>query len=150
MIDALHARGFEIAVETNGTIEPPAGHRLDLRQPEGWRRLVVREGHELKLVYPQADAAPEDFAGLAFERFSLQPMDGPDVPRTPRARSPIACAIRNGGSACRHTRHLASDRTGFAMWELTKSFRFEAAHSLPGTTLGDPAWKSTATRFAPR
>jgi len=63
LIDALHARGFEIGIETNGTIAPP----------------VVRGGHELKLVYPQQGAAPEDYLGLAFERFSLQPMDGPDV-----------------------------------------------------------------------
>src|SRR3954463_2305494 len=58
---------------------------------------------------------------------------------TPRARSTTACAIRNGGSACRRTRRSVSDRgLDFQiMWELTKSFRFEAAHSLPGTTLGE-------------
>jgi len=56
--------------------------RLDLVQADAddvHAGLVVRRGHELKLVYPQAGAAPEDFAGLDFERFSLQPMDGPDV-----------------------------------------------------------------------
>ena len=47
--------------------------------PKAGAEFVVRRGHELKLVYPQADAAPESFAGLDFERFSLQPMDGPDV-----------------------------------------------------------------------
>src|SRR4051794_8808848 len=58
---------------------------------------------------------------------------------TPRARSTTACAIRNGGSACRRTRRSVSDRgLDFQiMWELTKSFRFEAAHALPGTTLGE-------------
>src|SRR5260370_33466350 len=57
--------------------------------------------------------------------------------KTPRARSITACAIRNGGSACRRTRHSVSDRIWILqMWELTKSFRFEAAHALPGTTLG--------------
>ena len=75
---AARAR-LRIAIETNGTIAPPDGHRLDLRQPEGRRGAGVTQGHELKLVYPQADAAPEDFVDLAFERFSLQPMDGPDV-----------------------------------------------------------------------
>ena len=47
--------------------------------PKAGTDLILRQGHELKLVYPQAKAAPEAFAGLAFERFSLQPMDGPDV-----------------------------------------------------------------------
>src|SRR5450755_353438 len=57
--------------------------------------------------------------------------------RTPPARSTTVCAIRNGGSACRRTRPLVSDRIWILrMWELTKSFRFEAAHALPGTTLG--------------
>jgi 7-carboxy-7-deazaguanine synthase len=83
LIDALHARGFAIGIETNGTIHPPTG--LDWTSdwicvsPKAGADLVVRKGHELKLVYPQADASPEDFAGLAFERFSLQPMDGPDA-----------------------------------------------------------------------
>ena len=78
-IDALHARGFEIGIETNGTIEPPDGLEWICVSPKAGAELLVRQGHELKLVYPQADALPEDFADLAFERFSLQPMDGPDV-----------------------------------------------------------------------
>jgi len=76
---ALHARGFTIAVETNGTIEAPEGLDWICVSPKAGTRLVQRRGHELKLVYPQAGAVPEMFAGLAFERFSLQPMDGPDV-----------------------------------------------------------------------
>jgi 7-carboxy-7-deazaguanine synthase len=79
LIDALHARGFEIGVETNGTIEPPEGMDWICVSPKAGADLVVRGGHELKLVYPQQGAAPEDYLGLAFERFSLQPMDGPDV-----------------------------------------------------------------------
>jgi 7-carboxy-7-deazaguanine synthase (Cx14CxxC type) len=79
LIDAIHARGFAIAIETNGTIDPPAGVDWICVSPKAGAELVLRRGHELKLVYPQAGAAPEDFAGLAFERFSLQPMDGPDV-----------------------------------------------------------------------
>jgi 7-carboxy-7-deazaguanine synthase (Cx14CxxC type) len=79
LIDALHARGFAIAIETNGTVDPPAGVDWICVSPKAGAELVLRRGHELKLVYPQAGAAPEDFAGLAFERFSLQPMDGPDV-----------------------------------------------------------------------
>lgn len=78
LIDALHARGFEIGVETNGTIDAPAGLDWICVSPKG-SELVLRRGHELKLVYPQALAAPETFQDLAFERFSLQPMDGPEV-----------------------------------------------------------------------
>jgi 7-carboxy-7-deazaguanine synthase (Cx14CxxC type) len=81
LIDALHARGFAVAVETNGTIAPPPGLDWICVSPKGSAELAVRAGHELKLVYPQADAPPENFAGLAFERFSLQPMDGPDIAR---------------------------------------------------------------------
>jgi 7-carboxy-7-deazaguanine synthase (Cx14CxxC type) len=79
LVDALHARGFEIGVETNGTIEAPEGLDWICVSPKGGSALKLRHGHELKLVYPQALAAPEAFADLAFERFSLQPMDGPEV-----------------------------------------------------------------------
>jgi 7-carboxy-7-deazaguanine synthase (Cx14CxxC type) len=79
LIDALHARGFTIGLETNGTIKPPDGVDWICVSPKAGAELVVRQGHELKLVYPQADAMPAAFADLAFERFSLQPMDGPDV-----------------------------------------------------------------------
>ena len=79
LIAALHARGFAIAVETNGTIEAPEGLDWICVSPKAGATLVLGRGHELKLVYPQAGAEPEKFAGLAFERFSLQPMDGPDI-----------------------------------------------------------------------
>jgi 7-carboxy-7-deazaguanine synthase (Cx14CxxC type) len=79
LVDALHASGFEIGVETNGTVAPPEGLDWICVSPKGGSELVLRHGHELKLVYPQALATPETFASLAFERFSLQPMDGPAV-----------------------------------------------------------------------
>ena len=79
LIDALHARGFAIGVETNGTIDPPPGVDWLCVSPKAGAELVLRRGHELKLVYPQVGAAPEAFEALSFERFSLQPMDGPDV-----------------------------------------------------------------------
>jgi 7-carboxy-7-deazaguanine synthase len=79
LVEALHARGFAIGVETNGTIDPPAGMDWICVSPKAGAELVIKRGHELKLVYPQAGAVPEAFADLAFERFSLQPMDGPDV-----------------------------------------------------------------------
>jgi 7-carboxy-7-deazaguanine synthase (Cx14CxxC type) len=77
LIDALHARGFAIGVETNGTIEPPDGIDWLCVSPKAGAELRVRRGDELKLVYPQPGAMPEQFAALDFERFSLQPMDGP-------------------------------------------------------------------------
>jgi len=79
LIDALHARGFAIGLETNGTIAPPDGVDWICVSPKAGAELRVRRCDERKLVYPQAEALPEAFAGLAFERFSLQPMDGPDV-----------------------------------------------------------------------
>jgi 7-carboxy-7-deazaguanine synthase len=68
-----------LQVDTNGTIAPPDGLDWICVSPKAGADLVVRRGHELKLIYPQVDAAPEAFVDLAFERFSLQPMDGPDV-----------------------------------------------------------------------
>jgi len=79
LIEELHRRGFWIAVETNGTIDPPPGLDWTCVSPKAGTDLRVRAGDELKLVYPQPGAPPEDFVSLAFKRFSLQPMDGPDV-----------------------------------------------------------------------
>jgi 7-carboxy-7-deazaguanine synthase len=78
-VAALHARGFAIGIETNGTLEPPAAMDWVCVSPKANAELKLRAGHELKLVYPQPDAMPERFEALAFERFSLQPMDGPDA-----------------------------------------------------------------------
>jgi 7-carboxy-7-deazaguanine synthase len=77
LLEALHARGFTIAVETNGTIAAPAGLDWICVSPKAGTELRIRSGDEIKLVFPQAEAPPEAFAGLAFARFSLQPMDGP-------------------------------------------------------------------------
>jgi 7-carboxy-7-deazaguanine synthase (Cx14CxxC type) len=77
LIDALHARGFEIAVETNGTVAPPPGIDWLCVSPKADAPLAVSRGDELKLVYPQAQAMPERFTGLDFAHFLLQPMDGP-------------------------------------------------------------------------
>jgi 7-carboxy-7-deazaguanine synthase (Cx14CxxC type) len=78
LIEALHGWGFEIAVETNGSLRTPAGLDWICVSPKGRVPLAQTSGDELKLVYPQADAPPEQFAGLAFDHFFLQPMDGPD------------------------------------------------------------------------
>lgn len=79
LIAALHGHGFEIGLETNGTILPPDGIDWVCVSPKAGAEMVVQNGHELKLVYPQPRAMPEDFAALRFERYSLQPMDGPDA-----------------------------------------------------------------------
>lgn len=75
-IEALHAKGFEVAVETNGTQPAPAGLDWICVSPKADAPVVLTKGHELKLVFPQAMAMPERFAGLDFEHFYLQPMDG--------------------------------------------------------------------------
>jgi 7-carboxy-7-deazaguanine synthase (Cx14CxxC type) len=85
LIDDLHTRGFEIAVETNGTIAAPPGLDWLCVSPKGGAPLVITSGQELKLIYPQAEAPPEAFTHLAFQRFSLQPMDGPEVAQHTRA-----------------------------------------------------------------
>ncbi len=77
LIDALHARGFEVAVETNGTQPAPAGIDWMCVSPKSGAPLALTSGQELKLVFPQEQAMPERFASLAFEHFYLQPMDGP-------------------------------------------------------------------------
>jgi len=78
LIEALHARGFEVAIETNGTRPVPPGVDWICVSPKAGTDLVVVSGGELKLVFPQPGAEPERFRHLAFDRFYLQPMDGPD------------------------------------------------------------------------
>ncbi|MEK6612429.1 MAG: 7-carboxy-7-deazaguanine synthase [Gemmatimonadota bacterium] len=77
-IDALHLRGFTVAVETNGTQPLPQGLDWVCVSPKAGAPLVVHGGDELKLVYPQPGAAPERFRHLEFRNFALQPMDGPE------------------------------------------------------------------------
>ena len=77
LILALRQIGMQIGVETNGTIEAPAGIDWLCVSPKAGTRLVQTSGHELKLVYPQAGQTPETFAALDFRHFFLQPMDGP-------------------------------------------------------------------------
>ena len=92
-VDALHRRGFEVAVETNGTQTAPAGLDHICVSPKANAPLVLTAGTELKLVYPQAhpDAQPERFAGLSFDAFLLQPMDAGDEVTT-RANTQAALA----------------------------------------------------------
>jgi 7-carboxy-7-deazaguanine synthase (Cx14CxxC type) len=78
LIDAFHALGLEVAVETNGTQEAPEGLDWICVSPKAGASLVLQRGQEIKLVFPQPGAMPEDFAHMPFERFYLQPMDGPE------------------------------------------------------------------------
>ena len=78
LIDALHARDFEIAVETNGTVQAPAGIDWLCVSPKAGTHLVQKSGDELKLVFPQTDADPAQFEDYRFKNFFLQPMDGPN------------------------------------------------------------------------
>jgi 7-carboxy-7-deazaguanine synthase len=87
LLEALHAAGFTVAVETNGTVRPPPGLDWLCVSPKAEAELVVEAGDELKLVYPQTGAPPERYAALQFRHFFLQPMDGPD--REPNTRAAL-------------------------------------------------------------
>jgi 7-carboxy-7-deazaguanine synthase len=78
LISALHEKGFEIAVETNGTILPPEGIDWICVSPKAEAELLLRSGQELKLLFPQEGAHPEKYAMLNFQHFFLQPLDSPD------------------------------------------------------------------------
>ncbi len=84
LIDALHAKGFEIAVETNGTQPAPEGLDWICVSPKADAPLVLTSGDELKLVYPQPEALPDLFESLSFRHFLLQPMDGAERERNTR------------------------------------------------------------------
>lgn len=77
LVDALHDRSFEVGVETNGTQAPPPGLDWICVSPKRGTNIVLRQGNELKLVYPQPGLEPSSFEALAFDHFFLQPMDLP-------------------------------------------------------------------------
>jgi 7-carboxy-7-deazaguanine synthase len=81
LIAAVHRRGFEIAVETNGTLPAPPGLDWVCVSPKGNTPLQLTQGHELKLVFPQPEVEPAEYEHLEFAQFFLQPMDGPDLRR---------------------------------------------------------------------
>jgi 7-carboxy-7-deazaguanine synthase (Cx14CxxC type) len=84
-IDALHAAGFEVSVETNGTCLPPDGIDWITVSPKANAETILTRGNELKLVFPQEGAPPERYAQWDFDAFYLQPMDGPDREANTRA-----------------------------------------------------------------
>ncbi|MFG1371760.1 7-carboxy-7-deazaguanine synthase [Xanthobacter oligotrophicus] len=85
LVDAVHAQGFEIAVETNGTVAAPEGIDWICMSPKAGTDLKLTRGHELKLVFPQPGLDPEALVWLDFTHFFLQPMDGPDRLRNTEA-----------------------------------------------------------------
>ncbi|HWK46405.1 MAG TPA: 7-carboxy-7-deazaguanine synthase [Stellaceae bacterium] len=93
LIEALHARDFEIAIETNGTIAPPAGIDWICVSPKAGTELAIHAGDELKLVYPQAGLDPASLEGLAFRHRFIQPMDGPE--QAANTRAAIAFCLAN-------------------------------------------------------
>lgn len=93
LITAVKQAGFDIAVETNGTLAAPAGIDWICVSPKSTAPIAQTSGRELKLVYPQADAPPERFAELDFDYYWLQPMDGPD--REAHTRAAIDYCLTN-------------------------------------------------------
>jgi len=85
LIAALHDQGFEIAVETNGTLPAPQGLDWICVSPKAGAPLALTRGDELKLVFPQPGAEPERYEALDFGEFLLQPMDGPEFSRNTKA-----------------------------------------------------------------
>lgn len=85
LLEALKAVGFEIALETNGTLAVPQGLDWICVSPKAGAPLEQRSGNELKLIYPQSELQPDALAGFEFDEFWLQPMDGPDVRKNTEA-----------------------------------------------------------------
>jgi len=92
LIVALHRRGFEIAIETNGTMLPPPGIDWVCVSPKADAGLRLTRGNELKLVFPQSRGEPERYSSLDFEHFFLQPMDGPEREGNTRAATDYCLA----------------------------------------------------------
>jgi 7-carboxy-7-deazaguanine synthase len=84
LIESMHQRGFEIAIETNGTLPVPTGVDWICVSPKIGSELVVRKGSELKVVIPQENQALEEYEQMDFDNFYVQPMDGPDVQKNTR------------------------------------------------------------------
>jgi len=93
LIGAVHAKGFAVAVETNGTQEPPPGIDWICVSPKAGAPLRLVAGNELKLVYPQDGIDPEALTGLAFDHFWIQPMDGPS--RTANTEASVAFCLKH-------------------------------------------------------
>ena len=92
LIAALHSQGFEIAIETNGTLIPPDGIDWICVSPKAGADFVLKQGDELKLIFPQKGAEPERYLGLKFKHFFLQPMDGASLLENTKAAAAYCMA----------------------------------------------------------
>src|SRR5262249_1553120 len=92
LIAALHSQGFEIAIETNGTLIPPEGIDWICVSPKAGAEFLLKQGDELKLIFPQKGAEPERYLGLGFKHFFLQPMDGPSRAENTKAAAAYCMA----------------------------------------------------------
>jgi 7-carboxy-7-deazaguanine synthase len=113
LIGALHAHDFQIAVETNGTLETPMGIDWLCVSPKAGAPLRLRAGNELKLVFPQEGLNPEDLAKLDFDHFFLQPMDGPNLRE--HWCKPVSAAISRVERPARRARSKPSRRAALAL-----------------------------------
>lgn len=93
LVDAFHIAGFEVAIETNGTILPPDDIDWICVSPKAGAELLLKKGDELKLVFPQANAMPQQFENLSFAHFFLQPMDSPLL--TENIKETVAYCLKN-------------------------------------------------------
>lgn len=93
LVGELHGVGFEVAIETNGTLLPPDGIDWICVSPKAGAELVLRNGNELKLVFPQRGADPQDSLNLEFEHFCLQPLSGPNLEEN--TRKAVEYCLRN-------------------------------------------------------
>lgn len=84
LIDCMHGCGFEVAIETNGTLPVPVGVDWICVSPKMGSQLVVHKGNELKVVIPQLDQTLQPYEGLDFDHFFVQPMDGPEIDQNTR------------------------------------------------------------------
>ena len=103
LIQSCKSRGFRIAIETNGTLPLPGDIDWICVSPKASSTLVVRSGHELKLVFPQADCTPESLTDLSFEHYFSQPMDGPNAAENLKRTVAYCLNIQNGTCHYRHT-----------------------------------------------
>ena len=117
LIDALHARGFNIAIETNGTIPVPEAIDWICVSPKAGTNVKQTYGDELKLVYPQTGLMPEHCSTLDFTHVFVQPMDGPSAPKTRPRQSSSARPTRRGGCPCRCIRCWEFPRGGSRHWQ---------------------------------
>lgn len=95
LIEVFHAHHIEVAIETNGTLELPDGIDWICVSPKADTEIIIKQGHELKLVFPQMENSPDQYESLQFDHFYLQPLDNPQLPKN--IRSTIDYCLQHPG-----------------------------------------------------